>query len=168
MDFWAYLDATYEMHKESIKSGDCSVDFDELHELLHELCGIYLEANPQQRTSIRGFFDHKESVLKYLHSHIGRASRRLQSSVEVKWLRRGLAATSIADCRVDWRDLMIRLGDLSLTAREVGIRRPGYYFTAVAKLSNSIGRYGQQSTLELLRNFRKSAYLQSIRKQRRK
>lgn len=41
VDFWASLDAAHEMYKESIKSGDCPVDFDELHELLDELYGSH-------------------------------------------------------------------------------------------------------------------------------
>ncbi len=164
MDFWESLDAVHRHSNESIKSGSCPIDFHALNELLDELCGVYLEASPRQRAAIRGFFDHKESALKYLHSYIGRASRFLKSSGDKKWLRLGLAAASIVDRRVDWRDLMICLGDLYLTARDAGIGRPGYYFTAVAKMSNPVGRHRESSTLELLRDFRKSAYLTSLKK----
>ena len=164
MDFWEALTAVHEIHVQSIKDGDCPVDFDALNEVLDELCAIYLDADPDQRGAIRGLLEHRQSVLKYLHGYMGRTARLLESSGDEKWLRLGLAAASIADQRVDWRDLMIRLGGLYLTAREVGISRPGLQFSAVAKISNTVGRYGGGSTSDLLRNFRKSAYLRSIMK----
>jgi len=166
MDFWDALEAVHGQREESAKSDDCPVDFEALDALLDELCGIYLEADRRQRTAIRSILHEKRSILNYLHSYMGRTSRLLESSRDRKWLRKGLAAASIVDMRVDWRDLLICLGDLWLTARRVRIR-PGGHFQAMARLSNPVGRHGERSTRDLLADFHKSAHLRSIlRKER--
>ncbi len=166
MDFWDALHAVHAQQVESMRRGDSPFDFDQLRQLLDELCGIYLEADPERRALIRGFFDDKDRLSTYLHSYIGgRAARLLRSSGDVKWLRIGLAAASISDMRVDWRDLLISLGKLYLAAEDVGIR-PISHFTAVAKISNPEGRYGEGSTRDLLRDFHRSGHLRSIKQQR--
>lgn len=163
MDYWRALSIVQAQREESIKSGNCPVDFDALDALLDELCAVYLEADRRQRTAIRSLFDDKRSALKHLHAYIGRTARLLESSRGRKWLRLGLAAASIADRRVDWRDLLVCLGDLYLAARRVRMR-PGSDFQAVAKLSNPVGLGGERSTRDLLADFHKSAYLRSIRR----
>jgi hypothetical protein len=163
MEYCESLDAVSDIWKNSIESGECPVDFDELNQTLDELCAIYLKSDDGLRIDIRRIFDDRRSLLNHLHSYICRTSRLLEASGDPRWLRLGLAAASIGDMRVDWRDLLIRLGDLYVTARRVGIKRPGRQFRTVAELSNAEGRYCQGSTRDLLVNFRKSAYLESIR-----
>lgn len=162
MDFWDALNAVHARREESIKSDACPVDFDALNALLDELCSIYLGAHRRQRIAIRSLFDDKRSLLNHLHGYIGRSARLLESTRDRRWLRLGLAAASIVDRRVDWRDLLICLGDLYLAARRMHIR-PGGHFQTVAKLSNPVGRHNERSTRDLLAGFHKSAYLRSIR-----
>jgi len=159
--WWEALETVHKRSGEMIARGECPVDFDKLHALLDDLCGVYLKAEAAERSAIRATFDDKPHVLKYLHSYIGRTSRLLEETGHKRWLRSGLAAASIGDQRVDWRDLMIRLGDLYVTARRVGFR-PGYQFRAVARISNPVGRHGDSSTRDLLANFRKSAHLRGL------
>jgi hypothetical protein len=163
VDWWEAIERVHAIRLETIQAGASPVDFDRLSSLLDELCSIYLKAGEDQRIRIRAVFDDKESVLKYLHSYIANKTRRLRLSGEKKWLRLGLAAASICDQRVDWRDLMICLGHLYMVARDAGFR-PGYQFRAVARISNPRGRHRQSSTRDLLANFRKSAYLSSIQR----
>ena len=166
MDWWEAIQTVHQRHVESIRSGDCPVDFDQLHDLLDELCGIYLEADPGQRVAIRAVFDDKGSVLKYLYSYIGgRVTRLLKSSEDVKWLRLGLAAAAIEDMRVDYRDLLICLGKLYLAAESIGIK-PLSHFKAVARMSSAQGRYGGGSTRDLLAEFHTSGHLRSIKRKR--
>jgi hypothetical protein len=129
--------------------------------LLDDVCGLYLKAGAEERAAVRALFDDKPHILKRLHSYIARTSRLLEETGHKKWLRYGLAAASVCDQRVDWRDLLICLGDLYMTARRVGFR-PGYQFRAVSRISNPVGRYGQRSTRDLLADFRKSAHLRSV------
>jgi len=162
--WWDALEAIHERSMERMRRGDSPVTFDELHELLDELCGIYLEVDAARRAAIRAFFDEKQRVLKYLHSYVGgRAAPLAASTGDVKWLRLGLAAGSIADRRVDYRDLLICLGELWLAAEVAGIA-PARHFSAVARISNPEPRPGERSTCDLLRGFRRSAHLRSIKR----
>ena len=164
MDWWDALEAVHQRSMERMRGGDSPVTFDELHELLDELCGAYLEVDAARRAAVRAYFDEKQRVLKYLHSYVGgRAAPLVASSGDVKWLRLGLAAASIADRRVDYRDWLISLGELWLAAEEVGIA-PARQFSAMARISNSEPRYGNRSTQDLLRHFRRSGHLRSIKR----
>jgi hypothetical protein len=164
MDWFDALEEVHRRYVEIIKRGDSPVDFDQLGALLDDLCAIYLEVDAQERAGIRALFDNKQRVLKHLHSYTaGRAASRLESTGDVKWLRLGLAAASISDRRVDYRDLLICLGELWLAAESVGIA-PARYFSAVARISNPEPRYGDRSTQDLLRGFRRSGHLRSIKR----
>ena len=168
MGWWDALEAIHERSMERMRRGNSPVTLDELHELLDELCGIYLEVDAARRAAIRAFFDEKQRVLKYLHSYVGgRAAPLVASTGDVKWLRLGLAAGSIADRRVDYRDLLICLGELWLAAEEAGIA-PARHFSAVARISNPEPRPGEQSTRDLLRGFRRSAHLRSVKRKSKK
>ncbi len=164
MDRWDALEELHRRYVETIRRGESPVDFDQLGELLDELCAIYLEANDEERAEIRALFDNKQRVLKYLHSYVGgRTAARLEATADVKWLQLGLAAASIADRRVDYRDLLICLGELWLAAEGVGIA-PARHFSGVARISNTEPRYGDGSTQDLLRHFRTSGHLRSIKR----
>jgi hypothetical protein len=163
MDMWEALDVIHRQQMEALRSGTGPLSFREIHVLLDELFDLYLRADEDQRLLIRGFFEDKDRLLKYLHSYVGgRAAPHLRSTGDVQWLRRGLAAASISDQRVDWRDLLICLGALWLAAEEAGIA-PARYFSAVARISGDESRYGNRSTRQLLRGFRTSAHLRSIK-----
>lgn len=160
------LDAARAMHRRQVdafRAGTAPLDLKELHTVVDELCFLYLNADENQRQLIRGFFERRSRVQKYLHSYIGgRAASHLRSTGEQKWLRLGLAAASIADQRVDYRDLLISLGQLWLAAEEVGLA-PARHFSAVGRISSTEPVYGNRSTRDLLRGFRTSAYFKSIK-----
>ena len=151
---------------DALRGGSAPFDFGELNQLLDELCCWYLNADQDQRLLIRGFIEDKSRVRKYLHSYIGgRAAPRLESSGDKKWLDLGVAAASIVDQRVDYRDLLICLGALWLSAEEAGLA-PARRFSSVARISNSEPVYGNRSTRDFLRGFRTSAHLKSIKQKR--
>jgi hypothetical protein len=163
MGWWESLEAIHRRQMDALRGGTAPFDFRELNELLDELCHLYLSGDEDQRLAIRGLFPGKDRVRKYLHSYVGgRAAPRLSRTGETKWLRLGLAAASIVDQRVDYRDLLICLGALWLAAEEAGIA-PARHFSAVAGLSNDEPVYGSGSTRDLLRGFRTSAHLKSIK-----
>jgi hypothetical protein len=164
MDMWEALEVIHRQQMEGLRSGTGPVTFSKIHVLLDELFDLYLNADEEQRLLIRGFFEDKDRLKKYLHSYVGgRAAPHLGSTGDVEWLRRGLAAASIADQRVDWRDLLICLGALWMAAEEAGIA-PARYFSSVARISSDVPRYGSSSTRALLRGFRNSGHLKSIKR----
>lgn len=108
---------------------------EEVYSLLDSLCDIYLDAGPEQRSEIRILIGQNRAVLGRMYSYMGRATNILEQTGDPKWLRQGLAAASIADLRVDFRDLLVALGDLYVTAAHVGIN-PHDHFEAVGRISN--------------------------------
>jgi len=166
MDKLEALAMIHRRQMDSLRGGTAPFDFGQLNQLLDELCCLYLNADQEHRLLIRGFFEYKSRVRKYLHSYIGgRAAPRLESSGDKKWLDLGLAAASIVDQRVDYRDLLICLGALWLSAEEAGIA-PARRFSSVARISNCEPVYGNRSTRDFLRGFRTSAHLKSIKRKR--
>jgi hypothetical protein len=163
------LEAATAMHRRQVdafRDGTAPFSLDELNEALDELCCLYLDGDRAQRVRIRGFFEDKDRLRKYLHSYTGgRAAALVRSTGERKWLRLGLAAASIADQKVDYRDLLISLGKLWSAAEEAGIA-PARFFSAAGRISSDEPVYGNRSTRELLRGFRTSAYLKSIKRGR--
>jgi hypothetical protein len=161
------LEAAGVVHRRQVdafRAGTAPLDLEEVQEALDELCSLYLKVDQNQRGLIRSSFDGKRRVRTYLHSYIGgRAASRLRSTGETRWLDLGLAAASICDQKVDWRDLLIALGKLWLAAEETGIA-PARHFSAVARISSDEAVYGKGSTRELLRGFRTSGHLRSIKK----
>jgi hypothetical protein len=160
------LEAAGVVHRRQVdafRAGTAPLDLREVQEALDELCALYLKADQDQRTLIRDSFEDKRRVRVYLHSYIGgRAASRLRSTAEARWLDLGLAAASICDQKVDYRDLLIALGKLWLEAEEVGVA-PARHFSAVGRISSGDPVYGNRCTRDLLRGFRISAYLKSIR-----
>lgn len=163
MDKLEAIEVVYRQQMDGLRSGTGPVTFEQLHALLDELFDLYLEANEEQRLLIRGSFENKKRLRKYLHSYVGgRAAPHLRATGETRWLRLGLAAASIADQKVDYRDLLICLGALWLAAEDVGIA-PARFFSSVARISSDEPVYGSGSTRQLLRGFRSSAHLKSIK-----
>jgi hypothetical protein len=163
MDRLEAAGVVHRQHVDAFRAGTAPLDLREVQEALDELCALYLRADPGQRLRIRDSFGSKRRLRVYLHSYIGgRAASRLRSTGGGRWLDLGLAAASICDRKVDWRDLLIALGKLWLAAEEAGIA-PARHFSAVARISSDEPVYGQGSTRELLRGFRSSGHLRSLK-----
>ncbi len=80
------LDLVHRQQMDRLRAGNAPVDLDLLNQLLDELCCLYLNADQEQRLVIRGFFEDKRRVRKYLHSYIGgRAAPRLASTRDETW-----------------------------------------------------------------------------------
>ncbi len=131
-----------------------------LYALFDQLCPYYLEeATPQERTEIRAATSDKAGVLSALLGYVYASASRLQSSADGEWLRKGLAAASIENCSVDYRDILLALAELYVAAEKVGID-PKPHFAAVAELSSSDTPQGGTTPVrEMLANFHSYAVL---------
>jgi hypothetical protein len=140
--------------------------FQEIYEFLDELCPFYLDAKPSQRAEIRATVSDKRGILSGLRGYVYRAAKRIQSPADREWLRWGLAAASMENCRVDYRDVLLALAELYVSAEEAGIR-PRSDFTAVAKLSSTEKpRGGNTPMSEMLANFHSYGALRERRGRR--
>ncbi len=93
-----------------------------------------------------------------LHSYIRNVSEYIKSPLDIKWLMLGLAAASIEDLRLDFRESFSALGKLYLAAAQAGIA-PKTYFAEVSEISSAEkGGDNGSSMKDFLQNFDKSAY----------
>jgi hypothetical protein len=130
---------------------------------LNELCDFYSAATKEQRRAMRDSLGNNRKILYYIYGYIGRVERQLKATRDHSWLRKGLAAASLENARVDYRDLSMALGELAKTAAEAGID-PFPYFQEAAALSSE-GREDtttHSSLRAFLSDFLQSAYFRSI------
>jgi hypothetical protein len=124
-----------------------------MYELFDQLGPAYLAASPRERAGIRGAVSIKRGVLSALLGYVYRAADQLRDCGDREWLRRGLAAASIENCSVDYRDLLLALAELYVAAEEVGIK-PRSEFKAVSALSSTKRpRGGNTPVSDLLARF---------------
>jgi hypothetical protein len=135
-----------------------------IYALLDELCPAYLAASADQRAAVRAAASDKKGVLSALLGYAYRAAKRIQSPEDREWLLRGLAAISIENCARDYRDVLLALAELYVTAEEAGIK-PGSDFRAVSRLSSAEKpRGGDTPVKKMLANFRGYGALRERRK----
>jgi hypothetical protein len=130
---------------------------DEVFALFDEICDLYARSDPQRCAIIRGIV-HEREARTLLEDYIGYASRILKQGGRPEWLERGVAAVSIEDQRRDYRDWLMSLGDLYVSAR-AGHLDPSPVLKRIAERSNSEGhRAAPTPTREALAHFENSAY----------
>lgn len=140
-------------------------DLDELHQTTDELCVLYLSAASEEREQIRNLAAEPSRVINYhLLNHIGWAGKQMSTSADGEWVRRGLAAASIEDNRLDARDTFTALGGLYLAASSAGIDC-SHYFQEVAELSSTQPVYPKIPWIgcmrDFLANFEQSLYFKT-------
>ena len=133
--------------------------FEQLHERLDKICGLYLSTDNSNREAMREYIDGRRSLLLALNRHIGWCSRRVKVKADREVLRRGLAAVSLQDNRLDFRDNYLALGSLYLDSVEAGVI-PSVDFYKVGLLSSARSRtsWPTDSTQNFLTRFEGSAY----------
>jgi len=88
---------------------------------LKQVTDAYLSGDDDLRSQIRSAFSIDVVLLKYIHTFIFEMTNAIQSKDDVQALRRGLAAASIEENRVDANTMVVLLNDLIDKARSVGI-----------------------------------------------
>jgi hypothetical protein len=141
------------------------VDLEELRQTADELCVLYLSVTSEQREEIRNLAAEPSRVISYhLFDHIGWSGKQISASGDGEWVRRGLAAASIENNRLDPRDMFTSLGGLYLAATSAGIDC-SHYFQEVAELSSAQSVYPKirwmGSMRDFLANFEQSAYFKA-------
>jgi hypothetical protein len=107
---------------------------DEVFAVFDEICDLYARSDPSRCAIIRGIV-HEHEAHFLLDEYLGYASRILKQGGRPEWLERGIAAASIDDQRRDYRDWLMSLGDLYLSARAVHLD-PSPVLKRVAERSN--------------------------------
>jgi hypothetical protein len=130
---------------------------DEVFAVLDEICDLYARSDPPVCARIRGIV-HEREAHRLLEDYLAYASRILKQGGRPEWLERGVAAASIEDQRNDYRDWLMALGDLYLSARAAHLD-PSPVFKRIAERSNPEPTPPPlSSTRDMLNNFENTAY----------
>ena len=135
---------------------------DAAYDFLDELCAAYLEAKSGEHEGIRQALAGTKRLRHQLFDYAGRCVTFIHSPEDIQWLRLGLAAASIEDVRIDFRDTLLALGSLYTAAVRAGIE-PLTQFNAVAEISNSerSTAYNHRSMREFLAGFQSTAFFEA-------
>jgi hypothetical protein len=124
-----------------------------LRDILQDMCRVYLTATLDQRAGIRALINDRISILFHLRGLQDKASEQLHSPEDLEWLLIGLAAVSLEDRAIDYRDTYPVLAQLYIRAARSGID-PAPYFTQVASISSKErNRLRHPSASELISGF---------------
>jgi hypothetical protein len=130
---------------------------DEVFALFDEICDLYARSDPPRCAILRGIVHAREARL-LLEDYIAHASAVLKQGGRPEWLERGIAAASIDDQRRDYRDWLMSLGELYLTAHGKHVD-PSPVLKRIGELSNPERHpAAPTSTREALSTFEDSAY----------
>ena len=130
---------------------------DEVFAIFDETCDLYARSDPPRCALIRGIV-HEHEAHRLLEEYLGYASGILKQGGRAEWLERGVAAASIDDQRRDYRDWLMSLGDLYLSARGAHLD-PSPVLKRIAELSNPERHPAAPTpTRDALRTFEDSAY----------
>jgi len=130
---------------------------DEVFAVFDEVCDLYARSDPPRCAIIRGVV-HEREARALLEEYLPYASRILKQGGRPEWLERGIAAASIDDQRRDYRDWLMSLGDLYLSAHAAHLD-PKPVLKRIAERSNAERHAAAPiSTREALSTFEDSAY----------
>ena len=130
---------------------------DEVFSIFDEICDLYARSDPPRCAIIRGIVYGREAHV-LLDEYLAYASRILKKGGRPEWLERGIVAASIDDQRRDYRDWLMSLGDLYLSARAANLD-PSPVLKRIAERSNPERHAAAPTaTRDALRGFEDSAY----------
>jgi hypothetical protein len=130
---------------------------DEVFAVFDEICDLYARSDPASCAIIRGIV-HEREARALLEEYVAYVSRILKQGGRPEWLERGVAAASIDDQRRDYRDWLMSLGDLYLSARAARLD-PSPVLKRIAERSNPERHPAAPTpTREALGTFEDSAY----------
>lgn len=130
---------------------------DEVFAVFDDICDLYARSDPAHCALIRGIV-HDREAHRLLEEYLGYASRILKQGGRPEWLERGVAAASIDDQRRDYRDWLMSLGDLYLSARAAHLD-PSTVLKRIAERSNPERHPAAPTpTRDALATFEDSAY----------
>jgi len=130
---------------------------DEVFAVFDEICDLYARSDVPRCAIIRGIV-HEREAHRLLDEYLGYASRILKQGGRPEWLERGVVAASIDDQRRDYRDWLMSLGDLYLSAWAAHLD-PSPVLKRIAERSNPERHAAAPTpTRDALRGFEDSAY----------
>jgi hypothetical protein len=122
---------------------------DEVFAIFDDLCDLYVRSDPEHCATIRGIVHEREARI-LLEAYLTHASHVLKQGGRPEWLERGVAAASIEDQRTDYRDWLVALGGLYLSAHAARVDP--------SPVLKRIGELSSPGTRNALNKFEDSSY----------
>jgi hypothetical protein len=141
---------------------------EEQGQFFDHLCQIYLAASHEERARIRSAVSDKRGVLNNLLGYVYQSTRQIHSAADRQWLRIGLAAASIENCSSDYRDFLLALAELYVTAEAAGLNSRSEFKAVAAMSSRETPRGGTTPVSSMLARFHTYAVLKERRGRRKK
>jgi hypothetical protein len=130
---------------------------DQVFAVFDEICDLYARSDAPRCAIIRGVVHEREARV-LLDDYLAYASRILKKGGRPEWLERAIAAASIDDQRRDYRDWIMSLGDVYLSARAAQLD-PSPVLKRIAERSNPERHAAAPTaTRDALAKFEDSAY----------
>ena len=138
--------------------------YEEINAFYDQLMPQYLSAADAEREQVRSLFRKKRGLQNTLLGFAYRAADRINSPSDIPLLRLGLAAMSIEDFSVDYRDSLLALAELCVRAERAGID-PRPIFDEIAEMSSIQVSTGgsKKPTSQVLKEFQNYAVLNERR-----
>ena len=138
--------------------------YEEINAFYDQLMPQYLGAVDAEREQIRSLFQKKRGLQNVLLGFAYRAADGINSPSDIPPLRLGLAAMSIEDFSVDYRDSLLALAELCVRAERAGID-PRPVFDEIAEMSSAQVSTGgaKNPTCKILKDFQTYAVLNERR-----
>jgi hypothetical protein len=129
---------------------------EQLNKRIDPICDSYLAGTDKQRMELRAGVANFPTLLRALNQYIGWSQERIKGNEDRIHLRRALAAASLEDNRVNFKEMYLALGRLYEACVKSGVQ-PSLEFVKIAYLSNPEKNRGT-SMQEFLANFEESAF----------
>ncbi len=138
--------------------------YKEINAFYDQLMPQYLGAVDAEREQVRSLFRKKRGMQTALLGFAYRAADGINSPSDIPLLRTGLAAMSLEDFSVDYRDTLLALAELCVRAERAGID-PRPLFDEIAEMSSDQVSTGGSTkpTKQVLREFQNYAVLNERR-----
>jgi hypothetical protein len=136
----------------------CSDESARIEPLIRVALNLYISGTAEERETLRSFFSSTDRCLRHLFMVIGRTAKEFEALPSETSFEYALAAISLENNRLDYRDSYMLLGHLYLTAEREGIN-PDPLFQRIADISDTRPAYdGQISMQHFLAEFKNSAF----------
>ena len=132
-------------------------------ELLYTLCHAYWTVPADDCDRFRDAVSDKPGVRNQLLGCVYQAVQQLHSPADREWLRVGLAAASIENCSFDYRDFLLALAGLFVTAERVRLDPQAEFSLAAQRASTLTPRGGTTPVRDVLHDFHTYAVVASAR-----
>jgi hypothetical protein len=124
----------------------------DLFAMLEELCSLYLSSDAATRSQVREMIADR-NMADWVRFYAEQLAQNINGPEDVGMLRQALAAISIENCGIDYRDTLLSLANLYVKAEESGLD-PKPHFADIADISTDAETLGGcESVAEMVREF---------------